>query len=152
MKYVRCEGHCKYPAYDKEEIDNLFYKKTEMDTTLNQMHNDLVKPNEVYFKGDFAVLTGQVTMTSGAGSTTTNYPEGFTRDNSVVISFGQENNDTKNSVNFGYGIRSTDYTKGSITRNVSLKDSEIEISVYNAVSEGSGDKTYNYKIVLMKIA
>ena len=23
MKYVRCDSHCKYPAYDKEEIDNL---------------------------------------------------------------------------------------------------------------------------------
>lgn len=25
-KYVRCDSHCKYPAYDKEEVDNLLEK------------------------------------------------------------------------------------------------------------------------------
>lgn len=155
MKYVRCDSHCKFPAYDKEEVDSLLsdkanktdvYTKTEADTK----HNELIK--KVYVKDDYAVLTGTITMASGTGSTTVNYPTGFTKNNCVVISYGQENADTKNSYNFGYGIKSTDYTRGSMTRNVSLKDSNIEISIYNPVVDGEGNKTYNYKIVLMKIA
>ena len=29
-KYVRCNSHCKYPAYDKEEVDNLLKEKTDI--------------------------------------------------------------------------------------------------------------------------
>lgn len=150
MKYVRCDSHCKYPAYDQEEIDNLFYNKTQMNATLSKMHNDLVKPDEVYLKDEYAVLTGEIVMTSGTGSATVDYPTGFTQDNCVVLSYGQRVG--TGSVYFGYGIKSTDYMSGSLTRNVALTSSNIVINVYNPASEGNGDKTYTYKIVLMKIA
>lgn len=29
-KYVRCESHCKYPAYDKEEVDALLKQKVDV--------------------------------------------------------------------------------------------------------------------------
>jgi hypothetical protein len=130
MKYVRCDSHCKYPAYDKEEIDNLFYKKN-----------------------DFAVLTGQIVMTNNTGTIEVNYPEGFTRGNCVVLSYGlsrESGSGTTGNVSFGYGINTVDFVRGSLTRNVSLKDSNIEISVFNPVSENTTEYTYNYKVVLMK--
>ena len=132
MKYVRCEGHCKYPAYDKEEVDNLF--------------------ENVYKKGDFAVLTGQIVMTNNLGTKEVDYPEGFTQANCVVLSFGQSRNGGTGNICFGYGIRTVDYVRGSVTRNVSLKSSSIEITVTNAVDENTTEYTYDYKIVLMKMA
>ena len=48
MKYVRCDSHCKFPAYDKEEVDNLLndkanktdvYTKTEADTKHDELIN-----------------------------------------------------------------------------------------------------------------
>lgn len=45
MKYVRCDSHCKYPAYDKEEMDNLLKDKanaTEVPKKLSDLVNDRV--------------------------------------------------------------------------------------------------------------
>lgn len=145
MKYVRCDSHCKYPAYDKEEINSIV-------ASIGESLDLMATKRSVYVKDDYAVLTGQVVMKSGTGSTTVNYPESFTQDNCVVLSFGQSREGGTAGINFGYGIRSTDYLKGSLTRNVALTSSNIEISVANGTSEGNGDQTYNYKIVLMKIA
>lgn len=53
MKYVRCEGHCKYPAYDKEEVDNLlsnkidkgdFYTKEEVDSKIKNIYSGTTDP------------------------------------------------------------------------------------------------------------
>lgn len=139
MKYVRCDSHCKYPAYDKEEVDNLLKDKA----------NNV----DVYKKGDFAILTGEITLADGIGSITTDYPEGFTQDNCFVLSHGQSKKaETLESINFGYGKRPIDYTRGSITRNVALKSDNIEISIANSYLEDEGNLTYNYKILLMKIS
>jgi hypothetical protein len=67
-----------------------------------------------------------------------------------VISYGL-GKESDLSINFGYGIRATDYMRGSMTRNVGLRENYIEITVLNAASsEGAGEGIYNYKVMLMK--
>lgn len=44
-KYVRCDGHCKYPAYDKEDINEMMsdiYKKEEVDNKMTTKQNTVL--------------------------------------------------------------------------------------------------------------
>lgn len=42
-KYVRCNSHCKYPAYDKEEVDALLDDKYSKEETNALLQNIYVK-------------------------------------------------------------------------------------------------------------
>lgn len=141
-KYVRCNSHCKYPAYDKEEIDNLFYKKTEVDSKITEI-------NEKY-----AVFNYTTTVRESASNGVYNapimtiMPEGFTPTNSVVISkmFGIEEQ--------GYYVPET--TNDRIDVALLTLDDEGQISYWVNGSLGTTDtekagKTYNIRIVFMKI-
>lgn len=132
IKFIRDKAHCKHVAYTNEEVNDLLNGKAN--------------------KADFHVLTGQIEMVSGNGTVTVSYPNGFTKDNCVVISYGQETVDANKGYSYGYGTSSAHYIDGSLSRNVRLTDTNIEVIVKNPVSETDGNKTYNYKIVLMKIA
>ncbi len=48
MKYVRCDSHCKFPAYDKEEIDNLFYNKTEVEEKIQNAKLEIYPIGSIY--------------------------------------------------------------------------------------------------------
>ena len=43
MKNVRCDSHCKYPAYDKEEIDDLM---KEIKEQIPNIYNGIEEPSE----------------------------------------------------------------------------------------------------------
>lgn len=47
-KYVRCNSHCKYPAYDKEEVDNLLEGKSDV-AEIEELENriDAKKQNTI---------------------------------------------------------------------------------------------------------
>ena len=123
---------CKYDVYTKERTDELFK-----------------------VKGDFAVVTGEITMENATGKVIVNYPDGFNKDNTVVISYGQtgiNSGGPLDAINFGFGVHSLDYMSGSLPRNVALTSTNIEISIRNPLDDTAGSRTYNYKIVLMKIS
>lgn len=117
----------------------------------NQNLNNL--SNNVYIKDDYAILTGTVTLVDGTVTTTISYPTGFTNANSVVLTIGMQSTSTSstNRYNYGYGNTSIYYSNGLINRRISLGDSEITFQVSNSTQSGTGNASYNYKIVLMKI-
>lgn len=135
-KYVRCNSHCKYPAYDKEEIDNLFYKKTEVDSKVTEI-------NEKYAVVD-VTTTVRDSASNGVytGSILKRMPEGFTPTNSVVISkmFGEE----------GYFMPET--REDIITFSVMAGEGYNTINgVLSTTDSTKAGKTYNVRIVFMKI-
>jgi hypothetical protein len=54
MKYVRCDSHCKFPAYDKEEVDNLIKEVKEETPKIyygtEEPSTDIGKDGDVYLK------------------------------------------------------------------------------------------------------
>ena len=140
-KYVRCNSHCKYPAYDKEEIDNLFYKKTDTDAKLNEISNK------------FAVVdvttTIRETASNGSysGSIMKAMPEGFTATNCVVISkmFGIDTPNSADTLTDSITVSFVSYESEGVTYN------NINGSINTTDSTKAG-QTYKVRIVLMKIA
>lgn len=128
-KYVRCAGHCKYPAYDKEETDNLFRKKS-----------------------DFAVIEGALTeWVFAEGYETTscalsvNYPEGFSWDNCVVVSA---------EVNCFTDVLPHCYEYNSDTNDIYCQHSD-DVFLFWIRHHGEAIRdwsNYKYRIVLMKIS
>lgn len=128
---------------------------------LQEQHGNATKlggkaAGDYIIKGDFAVLTGTITMPeAGSGSLTENvevdYPTGFTKDNCVIVSVmshssvhtdywsTQLGNSTSASVMFGnFGF-------------ATLKPSKIRYAS-NKLSDDQSSQTITYKIVLMKIS
>jgi len=113
---------------------------------------------QVITKGDFAVLTGNMTLepaTDEVSETTQidlNLPTGFTNDNSVVISQGIKL--SASSIGFAYG--NTDDEEGVMDLVLGLfpykvyytADGKLRIEIDNRVKQESAIK---YRIVLMKI-
>ena len=142
MKYVRCDGHCKYPAYDKNEIDEQMAK--------------------VVLKDDYATITGSITLTANTQDNVTNgvmaqtkfelsYPEGFNKDNSIVLTIGTKASNNDVGYNYGDvsgGSKAMGVTTGALPKRVFLGD-VISVDMYNFATS---EKSYDYKIVLMKIA
>ena len=74
-KYVRCNSHCKYPAYDKEEVDALLinkanssdvYMKTEADTQYNSLNN-AIGALQTYVDAEADILSGTSDPSSSLG-------------------------------------------------------------------------------------
>lgn len=157
MKFVRDKSHCKHEGYDKATIDTLLETKAESSNVYDKTTVDsLITKSEsgFYGKSCFAVVTGTLTMVDGTGTATLDYPADFGNTNSVVIAFGSRNTnyDSGMGYSYGYGVGSVDYTKGSITRNVQLTQSNITVTFTNASSSGNGSGTYEIKIALMRFS
>jgi len=103
---------------------------------------------EVYSKADFAILSGQATINSGSNTTgwvDLELPEGFTKDNSVVLSqtFGLSNQ-------YIYGFLKN---AGEEPQHMSvLFFGDFFRTKIQVNSNVSSDTTYNYKIILLKIS
>ena len=139
IKYIRDKAHCKH-EFNSEN----YYTKTEMDTTLTQMYNDLVKPNEVYTKSDYEKLTISLTMPSGSNvrGTSKEYPEGYNFQNSIVIAteFHRTNTDSPAY----YFLNPQLKLQASSASNIMM----VNLQLDSAVSEES---TYEINIYLRKI-
>lgn len=100
--------------------------------------------------GKYSVLTGQLTMADGEGTTNINYPTGFTKDNTIVISVMTGNNSNP-VISYSYGTIPdvSGIATGSIYKRVSLGTNNMILGVYNHTASGNG--TINYKILLIKI-
>ena len=113
---------------------------------------------EVYSKNDIAVLEGNFNVSGKSyGSTYAEFPEGFTRDNTIVLSLGLKSNTNNNTLGFCFGIdnNSGNENNCNVSANVTLGlatgteyENKIDIGVYNNYSS---TRKYTYKLVLMKV-
>lgn len=126
---------------DVTRIDDVV---SDINISLNTLNNN------VYVKDDYAVLTGTITLSSGSAEITISYPSGFTYQNSVVLSFGTALSSSTDRINFGYGTTAIYYSNGMIDRRITLTSSSITLALHNNISEGVGNTTYSYKLVLLK--
>lgn len=94
--------------------------------------------------GDFAVLSGNITLESTGGSATINYPNGFTKDNCVVIASGI-------TYNSG-GWRAFGTVQAAVSTGARLNPQGITVGCYPLQGSGGPTGTFNYKLVLMKIS
>jgi hypothetical protein len=110
-----------------------------------------IDESDVYVKGNYAVLTGSITLSDGAGSRTHAYPTDFTANNCVVISvnIGQTSNE---EIPYSCGILPdvAGWATGAIYHRVSLRTDDVVVGIDNGSK--SGTNKYNYKVVLMKIS
>lgn len=114
--------------------------------------------NNVTINADMAnvaVLTGSINLTISdkrlTGSKDINYPNGFNKDNCVVIACGISGNASSNT-EFAYGNsgdNTSSYVTGGMPSMVKLRQDRIQFQIYLDVEAVAG--TRNYKIVLMKI-
>lgn len=114
--------------------------------------------NNVVINADMAnvaVLTGSINLTISdkrlTGSKDINYPNGFNKDNCVVIACGISGNASSNT-EFAYGNsgdNASSYVTGGMPSMVKLRQDRIQFQIYLDVEAVAG--TRNYKIVLMKI-
>ncbi len=104
----------------------------------------------------FAVLEGSFNISAKArGSTYAEFPEGFNRENCVVISIGGKFN--KNTIGYSYGTNNNtgNNANATVSTNVTLGlakntefENKIDISAYNPDSTSN---KFEYKVVLIKI-
>lgn len=107
--------------------------------------------------GDFAVLTGTITMPKAdsdilTGNVEVNYPKGFTKDNCVVVSLMSHNIVYTDywSTSGGQVANSMATMLGNATT-ATLKPSAIRIAAHKAAA-AEAQKDVTYKVVLMKIS
>lgn len=119
----------------------------------------IVLGSKVIYKDNFAILTGTITGDgTESSSDTTNYPEGFSKDNCVVLTANMQRS-AKNSKSYGTTFDSASYVAGSLPLRVSLSSDNILIEFRNINLREEGvtipttptSVSYTYTIVLMKI-
>lgn len=100
--------------------------------------------NIVTTQANIAIITGEIELSNGSGVLTVNTPEGFTSDNSMIISTAI--NFTGTQYSYGeYGIMNVN-PKYKTSNNIS-----VDVTLGNGQTSGpTGKKTI--KILLMKIS
>lgn len=103
-------------------------------------------------QANISVLTGNFSLNSSTGYTADiNYPDGYNKNNCVVIAFGLVTQNDSNAKGYNFGgtyADSGDLLNNALSRDVSLRNSQIRIRVKSPGSSGN----YTYKIVLMKVS
>ena len=137
QKYVRCDSHCKYPAYSKDEVDALVEEKLETKTE----------------KNDFALIKQTITTDAdGRGSVMVDFPEGFTKNNCMVLStdymYVVEGTDTNARMHNTGNVPSSE-TKNITNPFVCLGELD-KISIYLEGTTG-GPATIETRVLLMKV-
>lgn len=79
IKYVRCGSGCKHEAYDKKEVDKLLADKASIE--------EVYFMDELYSKDEISSMFYTIEGVTTEVSEFINYPEGFNKDNCVVLSF-----------------------------------------------------------------
>lgn len=113
-------------------------------------------------QNNIAVLTGSISGNGAEEATKTiSYPNGYNKDNCVVVSCMINNTQNSNGTySHGAVYSALSFTTGAIPNRVSLGASNITLGIKNiTLSNGStptisvlnSNNVFNYKIVLMKI-
>ena len=92
-------------------------------------------------KGDFAVVTGRITLDSGSSVVYADLPSGFTVENCVIISCGRDY--TGNGF-----INGTIAVQTELMAGLNTLQKKLEIAAYDP---NWSNNTVSYKIVLMKV-
>ena len=124
---------------------------TTAEEQLEAVQNGL--PNYV-LKENIAIVTGELTFNNGLAIGEVAYPEGFTLENSIVISFMSRNTSAgDNGYGYGYLETATAFMGGAIGHMIHLRPNDILLHINNPTdgSHDAGTATFTYKIVLMKI-
>lgn len=134
--------------------------KADCKSVIDQIKQELasVEDGSLYLlKANMAVITGTASFDTN-GNATVNYPEGFTKNNCVVISFMTEGIGAAKALAAGSTFDSANMIVGSVPKSITLSDSHINISIRNISiindsnpAVGNSYPDMNYKIVLMKI-
>lgn len=110
---------------------------------------------KVVYKDNYAVLTGTIDFTVNTGNTSgtknIDYPEGFNKDNCVVIALGIAGATSSNK-EYCYGFsgdHAGSYVTGGIAKSLKLREGYMQLDAYIGVEAAAN--TRNYRIVLMKI-
>lgn len=118
---------------------------------------NLENQSNVLLKSDFSLLTGTI-ITPEAGSETTSasvslsYPDGYTRDNCIVIGLMSRNEGLTNKVwctTGGMG-NSTENMRGNYGLQAVLRDTGIDIFT-SKINTSASSATISVKVVLMKL-
>lgn len=140
--YGYCDSKCKHPVYSKDELNELMY-------------------TEEQFQKRIKTITGSVTLTANTSNdlengwltnttTTISYPEGFTKDNCIVLDFSTTKNETSYGWNSGALADSSTLgiMAGAIPKNASLRPNEIRLQFDNY---STSQITIYYKLTLFKV-
>lgn len=102
-------------------------------------------------KGDFAVITGNRDVAAFAiDQDFINYPKGFNKDNTIVLSTMEEILNSQYYNTIACYDRGDNFTISENAVGVTLMPDTIRVRLNNY--DNSLEKTFNYKIVLMKIS
>lgn len=153
---------CKYDVYTTEKIDELLEEKQssiEVDTIPTENSSNPVESGGVFtalkeIKDSFSVISGEITVEGNSNaSVSVNYPTGFTKDNTYVIS-NMASTVLKPDV-YQAGVVGSINNEGivqtslKVNPTVRLDEEQINISCTNTTN---GDPiTLKYKVVVMKI-
>ena len=167
-----CETtRCKYDVYTKEKSDELLAEKQNkmtVDTTPTENSSNPVGSGGVFKAlsekanaSNFAILTGTMTQT---GTQTIEkdieYPEGFNKNNCIVVSSMLDMVTETNEEKWSYGSAMDNYSMlaGCLLKRVTLYDDTIRIQGRSITVSNSHEvvaqaisNDYMYKVVLMKI-
>ena len=153
--------------YTKSESDDLLDDKIDTDDIVDDLTStDATKVlsakqgkalndkfSNYMLNSNIAVLSGTTSSISGNGYVyfQENYPNEFTKDNCVVISQMCEPNYESAVLQSGEVLSASvdEATETQVNPRVRFADSKIWIHVFNRTGTA---KTFNYKIVLMKIS
>ena len=152
--YVTCENLCKEEGMTKTQIEELIDTRVSNATSnINNSIGQTVNTNATQIiNGRFAVLTGEITISSGASSygvVNVNYPSGFNKDNCVPVSIGVSWYKVGDSSDSTLDYNTCDH---KATYNVRLTSSKVGLSVQQLNGTIYQAGTYKYKIVLMKVS
>lgn len=140
MKYVRCDSHCKFPAYDKEEVDNLFYKKenilvyTTTGTVTENVNNPYNWEDMMGFEFTFDL------------------PEGYNYKNCIVINSSFSSDDESNQYgSYKASLVQVVYTELKTIESDGMVSNKVcGVFIANADVDTVGT-TYTVKVVVMKV-
>ena len=140
--YGYCDSKCKHPVYSKDELNELMY-------------------TEEQFQKRIKTITGSVTLTANTSddlengwltntTATISYPEGFTKDNCIVLDFSTTRDENSRGWNSGALADSSTLgiMAGAIPTNVSLRPNEIKLQFDNY---STTTITIYYKLTLFKV-
>ena len=142
-------------------IDNL--NTTDDQTTnapsihaVNTALGNKANTSDVYVKGDFAIITGTITMppaddSSVTGTEDVNYPTGFNASNCVVISVMSQRSDQSGYATTISASEPASSVRGNGDTVVTLLADYIRVQSYKT-STSAGGTSRIFKVVLMKIS
>lgn len=151
-----CENKGKHEVYTKEQTDNLLAGKAASVHTHDDRYYTETEVNaklaDYKLKGDIATFAGEITINgSTSSSITINYPSGFTKDNSVLLSCGlvlKGDGNAKGYNYYGLFADTSDTLNNAYRRRINFTNDNIKLWVENP---GTSILTLTYKIAVMKV-